>query len=117
MSINETKNEIVAVTKFALKLAIIAAVVLIGASFTKKSHAYDEKNKVITIGTTVGDFSILVNQGLKPELEKRGYKIKHIEFTDYVRPNIAPSLKSASVFNFPGYKPSGAVGTGANTDS
>lgn len=91
MSINETKNEIVAVTKFALKLAIIAAVVLIGANFTKKSHAYDEKNKVITIGTTVGDFSILVNQGLKPELEKRGYKIKHIEFTDYVRPNIALS--------------------------
>jgi D-methionine transport system substrate-binding protein len=91
MSIKNTKKEIVVVTKFALKLAIIAAVVLIGANLTKKSHAYDEKNKVITIGTTVGDFSILVNQGLKPELEKKGYKIKHVEFTDYVRPNIALS--------------------------
>jgi D-methionine transport system substrate-binding protein len=91
MSIKNTKKEIAVVTKFALKLAIIAAVVLIGANLTKKSHAYDEKNKVITIGTTVGDFSILVNQGLKPELEKKGYKIKHVEFTDYVRPNIALS--------------------------
>ncbi len=43
----------------------------------------------ITIGTTAGDFGEMAKQGIKPELEKKGYKVKVIEFTDYVTPNLA----------------------------
>lgn len=47
--------------------------------------------KNITIGATVGDFADLVKQGLRPQLEKKGYKVRLVEFTDYVTPNLALS--------------------------
>ncbi len=53
------------------------------------AQAYNAQSKTITIGTTVGDFADLVKGGIAPELEKRGYKVKLVEFTDYVRPNLA----------------------------
>ena len=43
----------------------------------------------IVFGTTVGDFGDMVKDQIKPALEKKGYKVKLIEFTDYVRPNLA----------------------------
>lgn len=43
----------------------------------------------ITIGTTVGDFGDMVKDSIKPMLDKQGYNVKLIEFTDYVRPNLA----------------------------
>ena len=47
--------------------------------------------KEIVFGTTVGDFGDMVKDQIKPALEKKGYKIKLVEFTDYVRPNLALS--------------------------
>lgn len=41
------------------------------------------------IGATVGDFADLSRESLKPLLEKKGFKIRVVEFTDYVQPNIA----------------------------
>ncbi|MCP2039809.1 D-methionine transport system substrate-binding protein [Neisseria sp. HSC-16F19] len=43
----------------------------------------------IVFGTTVGDFGDMVKDQIKPALEKKGYTVKLIEFTDYVRPNLA----------------------------
>ncbi|MGL5610587.1 MAG: MetQ/NlpA family ABC transporter substrate-binding protein, partial [Aeromonas veronii] len=43
----------------------------------------------IVIGTTVGDFADMVTDSIKPQLEVKGYKVKLVEFTDYVTPNIA----------------------------
>lgn len=43
----------------------------------------------IVFGTTVGDFGDMVKEQIKPALEKQGYTVKLIEFTDYVRPNLA----------------------------
>lgn len=43
----------------------------------------------IVFGTTVGDFGDMVRDQIQPALEKKGYKVKLIEFTDYVRPNLA----------------------------
>ena len=45
--------------------------------------------KEIVIGTTVGDFADMVRDQVKPALEKKGYQVKLLEFTDYVRPNMA----------------------------
>jgi D-methionine transport system substrate-binding protein len=51
----------------------------------------------IRIGTTVGDFADMVKYSIKPQLEKKGYRIKLIEFSDYVRPNLALSEGSLDV--------------------
>jgi D-methionine transport system substrate-binding protein len=51
--------------------------------------AADPAKKEIVIGTTVGDFGDMVKQSVKPILEKQGYAVKLVEFTDYVRPNMA----------------------------
>lgn len=45
--------------------------------------------KEIVFGTTVGDFGDMVKEQIQPELEKKGYTVKLVEFTDYVRPNLA----------------------------
>ncbi|ENS8125753.1 hypothetical protein DC279_000444 [Neisseria gonorrhoeae] len=45
--------------------------------------------KEIVFGTTVGDFGDMVKEHIQPELEKKGYTVKLVEFTDYVRPNLA----------------------------
>lgn len=47
-----------------------------------------DKN-AITIGTSVGEFADMARQGFKPYLEARGYKVKVVEFSDYVQPNLA----------------------------
>lgn len=47
--------------------------------------------KTILFGTTVGDFGDMVKFSIKPILEKKGYDVKLIEFTDYVQPNLALS--------------------------
>lgn len=51
--------------------------------------AADPAKQQIVIGTTVGDFGDQVRQSIRPLLEKQGYKVKLVEFTDYVRPNLA----------------------------
>jgi D-methionine transport system substrate-binding protein len=50
-----------------------------------------EQKKEIVIGTTVGDFADMVRENIGPQLEKKGYRVKLVEFTDFVRPNHALS--------------------------
>ncbi|HFS7477897.1 TPA: MetQ/NlpA family ABC transporter substrate-binding protein [Neisseria meningitidis] len=45
--------------------------------------------KEIVFGTTVGDFGDMVKEQIQAELEKKGCTVKLVEFTDYVRPNLA----------------------------
>ncbi|QEY24375.1 MetQ/NlpA family ABC transporter substrate-binding protein [Neisseria animalis] len=47
------------------------------------------EKKEIVFGTTVGDFGDMVKEHIQPALEKKGYTVKLVEFTDYVRPNLA----------------------------
>ncbi|MGK5035052.1 MetQ/NlpA family ABC transporter substrate-binding protein [Janthinobacterium sp. LB3P118] len=50
-------------------------------------HATDPKD--ITIGTSAGPYADQIKLGIKPILEKQGYKVKLVEFNDYVQPNFA----------------------------
>ncbi|MDO4906392.1 MetQ/NlpA family ABC transporter substrate-binding protein [Neisseria sp.] len=59
------------------------------ASAASQPAAAGAEKQEIVFGTTVGDFGDMVKDQIKPELEKKGYKVKLIEFTDYVRPNLA----------------------------
>ncbi len=54
----------------------------------KDSTATEEK-KDLKIGATSGPYADMVNKAIKPLLEKKGYTVEVVEFSDYVQPNIA----------------------------
>lgn len=56
---------------------------------TTASTGIDPNKSEIIIGTTVGDFGDMVKDSIKPQLEKQGYKVRLVEFSDYIRPNQA----------------------------
>jgi D-methionine transport system substrate-binding protein len=64
-------------------LVLVAATVLFSGC-----SASAERN-TITFGATAGDFSDIISQSLKPQLEAKGYQVRLVQFTDYVQPNIA----------------------------
>src|SRR5450830_204705 len=51
------------------------------------AHARDPKE--IVIGTSAGPYADQIKLGIKPILEKQGYKVKLVEFNDYIQPNFA----------------------------
>ncbi|MGK5064077.1 MetQ/NlpA family ABC transporter substrate-binding protein [Janthinobacterium sp. LB3P112] len=51
------------------------------------AHAKDPKD--ITIGTSAGPYADQIKLGIKPILEKQGYKVRLVEFNDYIQPNFA----------------------------
>lgn len=53
------------------------------------STGIDPEKPTITIGTTEGDFADMVRNQVQGTLEKQGYTVKLVTFTDYVMPNQA----------------------------
>lgn len=51
------------------------------------AHAQDKKE--IVVGATAGSNTDVLRLGIQPQLEKQGYKLKIVEFNDYVQPNLA----------------------------
>lgn len=51
--------------------------------------AGDPQKKELVFGATAGPYSDQIKVGIKPILEKKGYKVKIVEFNDYVQPNHA----------------------------
>lgn len=60
---------------------------LLFASVAGNASARDPKELVI--GTSAGPYADQIKLGIKPILEKKGYKVKLVEFNDYVQPNFA----------------------------
>ncbi|WP_077038307.1 MetQ/NlpA family ABC transporter substrate-binding protein [Pelomonas sp. KK5] len=48
-----------------------------------------ETKKELVIGATAGSNIEVLRLGIKPLLEQKGYKVKLVEFNDYVQPNLA----------------------------
>ena len=48
-----------------------------------------EPKKELVIGATAGSNIEVLRLGIKPLLEQKGYKVKLVEFNDYVQPNLA----------------------------
>ena len=65
----------------------LAALSLGGLSL--QAHAQDPAKKNLVIGGTAGSNADQLKQGIVPILEKKGYKVKLVEFNDYVQPNLA----------------------------
>ena len=66
------------------RIVLTALTLALTASF---AHAKDPKD--ITIGTSAGPYADQIKLGIKPILEKQGYKVKLVEFNDYIQPNFA----------------------------
>jgi D-methionine transport system substrate-binding protein len=71
---------------------------LLGLSLAFTAHARDPKELVI--GTSAGPYADQVRLGIKPILERQGYKVKLVEFNDYIQPNfaLAEGALDANVF-------------------
>lgn len=61
----------------------------LGLALVTQGCAPASDDKTITIGTTVGDFTDMATDSIKPMLEQQGYTVKVVEFTDYIQPNVA----------------------------
>jgi len=69
----------------ALTTMLAALALALGAN--TPAHAKDPKE--IVIGTSAGPYADQIKLGIKPLLEKKGYKVKLVEFNDYIQPNFA----------------------------
>lgn len=85
----DTKTETKAETKTETTTTTTTASSGSATASTGTAGAKDPNKEQIVIGTTVGDFGDMVKKSVQPQLEKQGYKVKLVEFTDYVRPNEA----------------------------
>lgn len=84
--------------------SLVLAFLLTFSLFSSLAHSEAKKTEIV-IGTTPGDFAELVRNGLTPVLEKQGYKVRLMEFTDYVTPNLALEEKTldANIFQHKPY--------------
>lgn len=67
-------------------LVVLAAVALAGVS---NVLAADPGKGTLVIGATAGPYADQLRQGIAGILSKQGYKVKVVEFHDYVQPNLA----------------------------
>jgi len=70
-----------------IKTAIVATA--LAATGLSSAFAAGPQKKEIVFGATAGPYSDQIKLGIKPLLEKQGYKVKIVEFNDYVQPNFA----------------------------
>ena len=66
---------------------ILSTLAMTLALATGFAHARDPKE--IVIGTSAGPYADQIKLGIKPILEKQGYKVRLVEFNDYIQPNFA----------------------------
>jgi D-methionine transport system substrate-binding protein len=78
--------------KVLLSLFSIVFMIVLSACNSESSTTTEKKE--IVLGATV-PYSDMLEKGVKPLLEKKGYKVEITEFNDYVQPNL--SLGSGSL--------------------
>jgi D-methionine transport system substrate-binding protein len=80
-------------------IALSLAVASIAGVLASASVGAQDKKEIV-IGATAGPYSDQVKLGIKPILEKKGYRVRIVEFNDYVQPNFALAQGSldANVF-------------------
>ncbi|MDU1413263.1 MAG: MetQ/NlpA family ABC transporter substrate-binding protein [Clostridium sp.] len=74
-----------------LTLTFALGLTLAGCSGEKNVGDNKKEDNKITIGVSPEPHKKIVNEAIKPLLEKEGYEVEVVEFTDYVLPNKALS--------------------------
>ena len=84
MKKNFLSKALIGLTIGALTLGMIGC----GSSSDKNDAANSEK-KSITIGVSTGPYNELFDKAVKPILEKEGYEIKSVDFSDLLQSEVA----------------------------
>lgn len=84
-------------------VAVILVASLIGAALTGCGKKGDVADKTIVVGASSTPHAEILEQA-RPALEKEGYKLKIVEYTDYVQPNVALASKDLDA-NYFQHKP------------
>jgi len=69
--------------------AVLAASALMLPLVSGTAGAADPNKKEIVFGATAGPYADQIRYGIAPILEKQGYKVRVVEFNDYIQPNFA----------------------------
>jgi len=69
-------------------LLVVGALAACSSSSESKDKA-NAKSKEIKLGATAGPYSDMLKKAIVPGLEKKGYKVEIVEFSDYIQPNKA----------------------------
>lgn len=72
---------------FTVALFIVSSVFLFSCNNASKQST--DSKKEISVGFSPGPYSDLFRATIQPALEKKGYTVKVVEFTDWVTPNLA----------------------------
>lgn len=75
--------------KWVTGLSLVLVVGLLTACGTSSTQSASTTSKEIKFGATAGPYSDMVTKAIKPGLEKKGYTVKVVEFSDYIQPNKA----------------------------
>ncbi len=68
---------------------LLASPLILAIALAVATNAQAKAPKEIVIGTSAGPYADQVRLGIKPILEKQGYKVRIVEFNDYIQPNFA----------------------------
>ena len=95
MAINFKKKKAALVATLALGAVLAFGLAGCGAqSASSDKSAGSSDDKTITVAATPSPHAEILNNAVKPLLEKEGYTLEVKEFTDYVQPNVALSAGS-----------------------
>lgn len=68
---------------------LLASPLILAIALAVAANAQAKDPKEIVIGTSAGPYADQVRLGIKPILEKQGYKVRIVGFNDYIQPNFA----------------------------
>lgn len=77
--------------KLVYSIILLLTIGLLAACGSDSASNAKEDKKEVTLGATSGPYSDMVSKAIKPLLEKKGYDVKVVEFSDYIQPNLALS--------------------------
>ncbi|WP_159627462.1 MetQ/NlpA family ABC transporter substrate-binding protein [Massilia puerhi] len=84
---------------------LLASPLVLAIALAVATDAQARDPKEIVIGTSAGPYADQVKLGIKPILEQQGYKVRIVEFNDYIQPNfaLAEGALDANVFQHATY--------------
>ena len=87
MAINFKKKKAALVATLALGAILAFGLAGCGAQGSSSDKSAGSDDKTITVAATPSPHAEILNDAVKPLLEKEGYTLEVKEFTDYVQPN------------------------------
>lgn len=75
--------------KRILGLVVIGSLLIGTVACDNSSNTRDDDKKSITVGVSPGPYNELFDKAVKPILEKQGYEIKSVDFSDLLQSEVA----------------------------